>query len=159
MAADKKEGYRIAVQETAIVEKFEGEKKKNRRESIEVYGVGEWTWSDGTPITEPDVLERLDSEALMNAVNGVVRFLLNDDVKVQLAPILQSILATDVVTPEHYLQLEHYGFPATEITAEMLNISTTDVYGHMNATGIPRKLFIVLMQTWAANRGATQRGE
>lgn len=147
------DGGRLYVRETAHVEIIPAD--QSPRQHV-VAGVGDWTTPDGLPVNDAEIIAKLENDALINAVNGVVRALLNDDVKAQLAPIISQMLERDTITPEDYKELNKYGFPALDITAEMLGISTLEAHERLSRIGIPRPLFTVLMQEWAVARNAIQ---
>lgn len=146
--ANKDQG-RLAVREVAHVEKLDVESGEKHHK---VSAIGAWTFADGTAVTDEETLQRLESKALLDATNGVVRALLSDDAKAELAPVIEDMLTKDIVTLDEFRRLEEKGFPALAIVAEQMDISTTDAHARMERTGIPRALFTVLVQEWAAHR-------
>lgn len=152
---------KIAFREVARVDKWEGD-QVGPPDKILVTGVGQWYYKDddGNPvyITESDVIDKLETNALLDAVNGVVRALLSDDIRDRLTPIISQIISQDRLGVADYRQLAELGFPALDITAEMLGMSTQEAHEHLEASGIPRPLFTVLVQEWAAHRNMIQSG-
>lgn len=152
----KSDAGRLAMREVAHVEKIDVETSEKRHR---VSAIGDWTFSDGSPVTDEETIHRLEAKALLDATNGVVRALLNDDVKVQLTPVIEDILTRDIVTLSDFSHLEKYGFPALNIVAEQMDISTTEAFLHMERSGMPLPLFTVLVQEWAAHRNMIHTGE
>lgn len=144
---------RLAMREVAHVEKLDVESGEKRHR---VSAIGGWTFSDGSPVTDEETIHRLEAKSLMSAMNGVVRALLNDDVKVELTPIIEDILTRDIVTLSDFRRLEHYGFPALDIVAEQMDVSKLEAHGKMERAGMPLALFTVLVQEWCAQRNIVQ---
>lgn len=153
---------KIAFREVARVDKWENGEQVGPPDKILVTGIGQWYYKNenGDPvyITEAETINKLEVNALLDAVNGVVRALLSDDIRDRLTPIIEAVITKETLSVDDYRQLSSLGFPALDITAEMLGMSTQEAQAHLEASGIPRQLFTVLIQEWAVHRNMIQSG-